>query len=82
MKRLELYMQGLSDGEIAEIEGAKRGTITTWRKRKELPPNKKSFRESLPKDKQDEMLRFLVAVHHYKPKDVKHFIDLYREGVV
>ena len=37
---MELYLQGLDDGEIAERCGVGRASIFGWRKRRGLPPNK------------------------------------------
>lgn len=37
--RLELYMEGLEDTEIAKEEGVARSTVTMWRNRNNLKPN-------------------------------------------
>ena len=80
--RMEPYRQGLTDKEIAEIEGVSRQSVANWRTYNKLPRNTRNYKDALPKDKHGEMLRFLVALHHYKPNDVKGFIDLYREGII
>lgn len=38
-RRLELYELGLSDGQIGKIVGVARGSITSWRKCRNLPAN-------------------------------------------
>ena len=40
-RRLNLYKQGFSDGEIAEKVGVKVSTIRSWRLKRELSPNHK-----------------------------------------
>lgn len=38
-RRMELYRSGLSDAQIAKIEGSHRNTVCNWRRRRRLPPN-------------------------------------------
>jgi transposase len=38
-RRMKLYRSGLSDTQIAKIEGSHRNTVCNWRRRRRLPPN-------------------------------------------
>lgn len=38
-QRMKLYRYGLSDAQIAKIEGSRRNTVGNWRRRRRLPPN-------------------------------------------
>ena len=57
--RLYLYLQGLSDEESAERLGLNRKTITSWRSRRGLPPNKGYNRRKA------ELFRVLDVVTQY-----------------
>lgn len=42
--RLERYREGWSDYAIAKACGLNAGAITSWRQRRELPPNRPCYR--------------------------------------
>ena len=94
MDRMALYEQGLTDKEIASVTGSTVIAIQHWRRYHKFCPDKKtrkvkekknppiSFRKVLPQEAHDTILRFLYMVDHYKPKNMKGFLQLWNEGVV
>lgn len=96
-QRLALYNQGKNDREIAEASGVCRTTITTWRKRYQLPAHRESrpvripkqhvpMEEALTPDQCQVMRKFfadlLMAAEHGRV-DVGKFMTIYRDcGVI
>lgn len=54
-QRMELYKKGLTDSEIASIQGVTVTTITNWRTNRELPNNGKS--RLLPKEEHERRMK-------------------------